>query len=90
MRKTQPLYCWEGVFTTPFYNNGSYSIVVCVFFAAKMCLPNRCLAMNVYSDFTTPAFGRHVTIFFFLIFPYIIVSRDDVGSEVPEKCPRVL
>jgi hypothetical protein len=27
-----------------------------------MCLPNRCLAMNVYSVFTIPAFGRHVTV----------------------------
>jgi hypothetical protein len=29
-----------------------------------MCLPSRCLAMNVYSDFTISAFGRHVTIYF--------------------------
>jgi hypothetical protein len=27
-----------------------------------MCLPSRCLSMHVYSDFTIPAFGRHVTI----------------------------
>jgi hypothetical protein len=27
-----------------------------------MCLPSLCLAMGVYSDFTIPAFGRHVTI----------------------------
>jgi hypothetical protein len=39
------------------------AIVACVFVAAGMCLPSRCLAMNVYSDFTIPAFGRHVTIF---------------------------
>jgi hypothetical protein len=63
MQKTQPLYCWEGEFIAPLHSNGSYSIVVCVFVAAGMCLPSRCLAMNVYSDFTTPAFGRHVTIF---------------------------
>jgi hypothetical protein len=35
--------------------------VTCVL-AAGMCLQSRCLAMNVYSDFTIPAFGRHVTI----------------------------
>jgi hypothetical protein len=29
-----------------------------------MCLPSRCLAMNVYSDFTIPAFGRRVTLSF--------------------------
>jgi hypothetical protein len=27
-----------------------------------MCLPSRFLAMNIYSDFTIPAFRRHVTI----------------------------
>jgi hypothetical protein len=27
-----------------------------------MCLPSRCLAMNVYSDFAIPAFGRYVTV----------------------------
>jgi hypothetical protein len=27
-----------------------------------MCLPIRCLEMNVYSDFAIPAFGNHVTI----------------------------
>jgi hypothetical protein len=31
-------------------------------FAAGMCLLRRCLAMDVSSDFTIPAFGRHVTI----------------------------
>jgi hypothetical protein len=62
-QKTQPLYCWEGVFTAPLHRNWSYSIVACVFVAAGMCLPSCCLAMNIYSDFTIPAFGRHVTIF---------------------------
>jgi hypothetical protein len=33
MHKTQPLYCWEGVFTAPLHSNGSYSIVACVFVA---------------------------------------------------------
>jgi hypothetical protein len=48
----------------PLHRNGSLSIVACVFVAAGMCLPSRCLAMNVYSDFAIPAFGRHVTIFY--------------------------
>jgi hypothetical protein len=57
----QPVYCWEGVFTALLYNNGRYSIVACIFVAAGMCLSGRCLAMNVYSDFAIPAFGRHVS-----------------------------
>jgi hypothetical protein len=32
------------------------------FVFAGTCLPNRFLAMDVYTDFTVPAFGRHVTI----------------------------
>jgi hypothetical protein len=51
-QKTQSLYCWEGVFTVPLHSNGSYSIVACVFVAAGMCLPSRCLAVDVFSDFT--------------------------------------
>jgi hypothetical protein len=31
-------------------------------FAAGMCLPSLCVVMNVSSAFTTPSFGRHVTI----------------------------
>jgi hypothetical protein len=58
-QKTQPLYCWEFSFTAPLYSNGSYSIVT-----AGMCLPRRCLSMNVYSDFAIPAFGCHVTLCF--------------------------
>jgi hypothetical protein len=50
------------VFTVPLHSNASYSIVACVFVAMGMCLPSSCLAMNVYSDLTIPAFGRHVTI----------------------------
>jgi hypothetical protein len=61
-QKIQRLYCWVGVFTTPLHSNRSYSIVACVFVAAGMCLPSRCLAMNVYSDFTVPSFGCYVTI----------------------------
>jgi hypothetical protein len=60
--KIQHLYCLEGVFTVSLHNNGSYSIVSYVFVVAGMCLPRRCLAMNIYSDFTIPVFGRHVTI----------------------------
>jgi hypothetical protein len=63
-QKTQPLYCRESVFTAPFPNNGSYSIISCVFFAAGIFLPSRFLAMNIYSDFIIPAFGRHVTLYF--------------------------
>jgi hypothetical protein len=63
-QKIHPLYCWEAVFAAPLHSNGSYSIVACAFVAAGMCLPSRCLAMNVCSDFTIPAFGRHVTIHF--------------------------
>jgi hypothetical protein len=61
-QKTQPIYCWGGVFTAPLHSNGSYSIFACVFVAKGMCLPSRCLAMKVYSDFTIPAFERNVTI----------------------------
>jgi hypothetical protein len=61
-RKTQPLCCWEGVFTAPLHSNRSYSIVTCVFVSAGMCLPSRCLTMNVYSDFAISASGRYVTI----------------------------
>jgi hypothetical protein len=62
-QKTQPLYCWEGVFIEPLHSNGSYSIVAFIFVAAGMFLPSRSIAVNVYSDFTIPAFRRHVTIF---------------------------
>jgi hypothetical protein len=67
-QKIQPLYCWEGVFTEPLHRNGCYSIVACVFAAPGICLSSRCLAINVYSDFTIPAFGRHVTIFNYTIY----------------------
>jgi hypothetical protein len=62
------------MFTAPLHNNGSYSIVACIFFAAGVCLPNLCLAMDVYSDFAIPAFGRHVTIHR----PALIVSTNHV------------
>jgi hypothetical protein len=66
-RRKQPLYCCEGVFTAPLHSNGSYTIVAHVFVAAGMCLPSHCLAKNVYSDFTIPAFERHVTILIYNI-----------------------
>jgi hypothetical protein len=53
-QKTQHLYSWKGMLTAPLHSNGSYSIVACLFIAAGMCLPSRCLAMNPwlrYSDF---------------------------------------
>jgi hypothetical protein len=62
-QKTQPLYCWEGMFTVPLHSNGSYSVVACVFIAAGMCLPSHCLAMNVCSDFTILAFRGYVTVY---------------------------
>jgi hypothetical protein len=61
-QKTQPLYRWEGVFTAPLHSDGSYSIVASVFVSAGICLPSRCLAMSVYSDFAIPADGRFVTV----------------------------
>jgi hypothetical protein len=48
MQKTYPFCCWEGVLTASLHNNGSYSIVVCVFVVAGTYLPSRCLAINVY------------------------------------------
>jgi hypothetical protein len=43
--------------------SNSNSIAACVFVAAGKCLPSRCLAINVSSGSTIPAFRRHVTIF---------------------------
>jgi hypothetical protein len=51
------------MFTASLNSNGSDSIVACVFVAAGMCLPRRCLAMKGYFDFAIPAFERHVTVF---------------------------
>jgi hypothetical protein len=38
------------------------AIVACVFIAKGVFLASRCLAVNLYSGFTIPAFGRHVTV----------------------------
>jgi hypothetical protein len=61
MQKTKPLFCW-GMFTALLHNNGSCSVVACIFIAAGIWSPSRCLAMNFYSDFSIPAFRHHVTI----------------------------
>jgi hypothetical protein len=58
-QRTQPLYFLEDAFTAPLHING---IVAWVFVLEGMCLPSRCLAINVYSDFTIPAFARQVTV----------------------------
>jgi hypothetical protein len=63
-QRTQPVYCWEVIITASLHRNGSYLIVACIFFAAGICLPSPCLAMNVYSDFAIPAFGRHLTVWY--------------------------
>jgi hypothetical protein len=63
-QKTQPLYCWEGVFRASLPSNGSYSIVACVFVAAGICLSSRYLVIDVYSEFAIPPFERHVAILF--------------------------
>jgi hypothetical protein len=48
-QKTQPLYCWESLFTAPLHSNGSSLIVDCVFVTARISFPSRCLTANVYS-----------------------------------------
>jgi hypothetical protein len=57
-------YCYRSVLISPLSRNGNSSIVVCVFISAGICLPSRCLAMNVYTSSALPAFRCHVTIFF--------------------------
>jgi hypothetical protein len=46
---------------TPFPNNPP--VVASVFVAAGSCLPSRCLAINVCSGSTIPAFRHHITVF---------------------------
>jgi hypothetical protein len=60
------------------------SIVACLFFAAGTCLLRRCLAINVYSDFTIPASGHQVTIWnkamvakFKTLFPYLAGETEE-------------
>jgi hypothetical protein len=85
MQETQPLYCWESVITAPLHRNGSYYIVACVLVAAGMCLPSRCLVMNIYSDFTIPAFGHRVTIrtSFIQHVPYLICISQSIFMGTP-------
>jgi hypothetical protein len=73
----EPLYCWEGVVTAPLNINGSYSIVAWLSVAAGICLPSRCLAMDVSYEFTIPAFGRHVTVYSIHL-TTLSVKSDDV------------
>jgi hypothetical protein len=40
--------CCKGMSTASFHSNGSYSIVACIFVVAGMCLPSRCLAMDIH------------------------------------------
>jgi hypothetical protein len=46
MQKTQPLYCWEGLFTDLLASNGV--LLLRAYAPAGMCLPSRCLAMSLY------------------------------------------
>jgi hypothetical protein len=62
------------VFTAPLHSNGSYSIFACLFVAAGMCLPSRCLAMSVYSNIILLDFGRHITLEF--VPTYIVVGKE--------------
>jgi hypothetical protein len=55
----------------------------CLFVAAGTCLPRRCLAMNVYSDFTIPAFGRHITVL-------LLSSLANVGMVLQNKTRPLL
>jgi hypothetical protein len=48
----------------PLHSNSSFSIVACVFITAGTSLLNRCLALNVHSVSTIPAFRHLVTIFY--------------------------
>jgi hypothetical protein len=68
MQKTQPPYCSKGVFIAPLHSNGSYSIIACIFVAARICLPSCCLEKNVCYYFIIPALGRHVTLTNNLVF----------------------
>jgi hypothetical protein len=62
MLSKQFLYFNRGVFTSPLHRNGSSSIVPCEFVAAGMCLPSRCLVIDVCSGSTILDFRRNVTI----------------------------
>jgi hypothetical protein len=69
-RKTQLAYGWGGIFTAPLHSIGRGAgntentalLLMWAFISTWICLPSRCLAISVYSDFTIPAFGRHATV----------------------------
>jgi hypothetical protein len=95
-QKTQPLYCREGAFIAPLHINGIYSIVACVFVSAGMCLPSSCLVMDVSSDFTIPAFGRHDTIWItcayclHILYTTVISAGSPVSSHLKAKFVMLL
>jgi hypothetical protein len=74
-QKTQPLYCWKGVFTAPLQSNGSYSIVACLFVAAGMFTES--LSSNERLFWIISAFGRHITIRSNWCFIYIYIYTHD-------------
>jgi hypothetical protein len=53
-----PYYC-----VLPIRYLETRSCIACVFVAAGMCLPSRCLAMDVWCGATIPGFRRHVTVY---------------------------
>jgi hypothetical protein len=73
------------VFTALLHSNESYSIVACVFVAAGICLPSRCLAMDVYSDFTIPALGVMSQYEYFPAFAWKRSERNQVGPPGPSQ-----
>jgi hypothetical protein len=85
-QKTHPLYSSEGMFTAPLHRNGSYSIVACVIVAAGMYLPSSCLAIDFSSDFTIPAFGHHVPLYWHCIVNviiYVLNVKKLINNAVP-------
>jgi hypothetical protein len=89
-QKAQAFYCWEGVFTALLHSNGRNSIVACVFVAAGMCLPSRCLAVNVYSYFTIPAFGVMSQYMWYLAQSAVQVRKSEITNFVFVKVHRSL
>jgi hypothetical protein len=47
---------WRRPQQKPTFHNNSPIVI-------QVCLPRRCLTMNVYSGSTIPVFRRHVTIY---------------------------
>jgi hypothetical protein len=68
------------MFTVPLHSKESYSIVACIFVAAGMCLPSRCLTMDLYCDFAIRAFGRHVAIY---------LGQKELPTTVPHFSKRM-